>query len=47
MPLSDLIEKHLGHHPEKGESVYISPFEITVTDTTLVDVKTVRISTRL
>lgn len=47
MTLSDLIQKHLKHHPEKGESIYIAPFEIKVKETTLVDVKTICISTRM
>lgn len=46
LTLSDLITKRLGHHPEKGESIYIAPFELTVTETTLVDVKTISISTK-
>lgn len=45
--LSDIIIEHLGHRPEKGESIYIAPFELTVKEATLREVKTVAISTRL
>jgi CBS domain containing-hemolysin-like protein len=43
--LSELIAAKLGRHPEKGESIYIAPFELTVKETTLLDVKTVSVST--
>lgn len=45
LTLSELISKHLGHYPEKNDSIYISPFELTVKEVTLLDVKTVSIST--
>ncbi len=47
LSLSDLITNTLGHHPEKGESIYISPLELTVKETSLLDVKTISISTRM
>lgn len=47
MTLSELITHHLGHHPEKGEEVYIAPFDFTVKETSLMDVKTVTVSTRM
>jgi putative hemolysin len=45
LTLSELIEARLGRHPEKGDSIYIAPFELTVKEATLLDVKTVSIST--
>jgi len=47
MTLSELISNRLGHNPEKGESIYIAPFELTVKETSLLDVKTVSISSRI
>jgi CBS domain containing-hemolysin-like protein len=47
LTLAELIQQRLGHHPEKGESVLISPFELTVKETSLLDIKTISISTRL
>lgn len=45
LTLSELIAAKLGRHPEKGDSIYIAPFELTVKETTLLDVKTVSITT--
>jgi CBS domain containing-hemolysin-like protein len=47
LTLSELITQKLGHHPEKGESIYISPFELTVKETTIRDIKKVAVSTRM
>lgn len=47
MTLGELIEKHLGHHPEKGETVYIDPFTLTVKETSLRGVKSVEITTKI
>jgi len=44
--LSEVIIKHLGHYPEKGESIFLAPFEITVKENTLTEIKTISISTR-
>jgi putative hemolysin len=46
LTLSDLIHRSLGHLPERGESIFIPPFELTVKETTLRDIKTVTISTQ-
>lgn len=46
LTLSELIAIHLGHNPEKGDSIYLAPFELTVKETSLMNVKTVSISTR-
>ncbi|HEV8051678.1 MAG TPA: hemolysin family protein [Parachlamydiaceae bacterium] len=43
--LSELIETRLGRQPEKGDSVYIAPFELTVKEASLREIKTVSIST--
>lgn len=45
--LFDLIADHLGHRPEKGDTAFISPFELTVKDSPLLGGKTVSISTRM
>ena len=45
--LAEVITKSLGHHPERGESIYIEPFEITVKDTSLLEIKTVSIKTKM
>lgn len=45
LTLSELIGARLGRHPEKGDSIYIAPFELAVKETTILDVKTVSIST--
>ena len=39
MTLSELIIEQLGHHPEAGESVFIDPFELTVAETSLLEIK--------
>jgi len=46
LTLSDVIIKHLGHYPEKGESVFLAPFELTVKENTISEIKTISISTR-
>lgn len=46
LTLAELVINTLGHVPEEGEAVYIEPFEITVKEATLLDVKTVNISTK-
>jgi len=47
LTLSNLIMSRLNHRPEKGETVLIGSFEITVKETTLLDIKSVTISTRV
>lgn len=46
MTLAELVIKTLGHMPEEGESVYIEPFEITVKEATLLEIKSVTITTK-
>jgi len=43
--LEELIEKALGHPPEKGESVHIDQFELTVEDVPLLGPKKIAIRT--
>lgn len=45
--LGQLMARILGRNPEKGETVYIEPFELTVTETSLTEVKKIHIGTRL
>lgn len=47
LTLAELIEKEIGHHPDKGDSIYISPFELIVKETSLLEVKTVFVTTRI
>lgn len=44
--LAELVTQEIGHHPEVGESIYIEPFEITVKETSLLEVKSVNIRSR-
>ena len=43
--LDELVEKKLGHPPEKGESVHIDQFELTVEDAPLIGPKKILIRT--
>ncbi|NGX37455.1 MAG: Magnesium and cobalt efflux protein CorC [Chlamydiae bacterium] len=43
--LEELLEKKLGHPPEKGESVHIDQFELTVEDAPLIGPKKIAIRT--
>jgi CBS domain containing-hemolysin-like protein len=45
--LAELMTKVLGHQPEEGETAYIPPFELTVKETTLLEIKSVTIKTRV
>lgn len=47
LTLSELIEEHLGHHGEEGESVMIYPFELVVKEVRMLDIKSVTITTHL
>lgn len=46
LTLSELMMARLGHHPERGESIYVDPFELTVKETTLLDIRALTVSTR-
>ncbi|MBS4171102.1 hemolysin family protein [Neochlamydia sp. AcF95] len=45
LKLSELVLSKLGHMPEEGESIYIEPFVITVNEATLLEIKSVMITT--
>lgn len=47
LTLNELIQNTLGHPPEKGESIYLTPYEFSVKETSLLEVKTVAVRTRL
>lgn len=44
--LAELLKAILSHHPEVGESINIGPFQMTVEEVSLLEVKSVRIRTR-
>lgn len=46
LTVSEVLEKELERHPSVGESVYIAPYEFTVKETALLDVKTIRVTNR-
>ncbi|MBA3816952.1 MAG: CBS domain-containing protein [Parachlamydiaceae bacterium] len=45
--LSEFIIDHLGHRPEKGETFNFDSFEFTIKEVSLLDIKSVCISTRI
>lgn len=45
--LAQLMTKMLGHYPEVGDSVYISPLELMVKETSLMEIKKIAITTRI
>jgi putative hemolysin len=45
--LSEFLMNRFEHHPEVGESIFIDPFELTVKETSLLEIKTVHIKTIL
>lgn len=45
--LSELIIDHLGHRPEKGETFNIDQFEFTIKEVSLMEIKSISISTRI
>lgn len=46
MTLSELVTERFGHHPEVGETISIGPFELSVEETSLLEVKSVKITSR-
>jgi len=46
LTLARLVQDLLGHVPEVGESVFIAPFEITIKETSLLDIKSVSVRTK-
>lgn len=47
LTLAQLMEKYLGHLPTQGESVQLGPFELVVKEASLLEVKSINISTRV
>lgn len=43
LSLAELMERELGRPPEEGDSVYLKPFELTVKETSLLEVKRIRV----
>ena len=41
--LAELLNKHFDHHPEKGESIRIDHFELTVEEASLLGAKTIKV----
>lgn len=44
--LSELFLKKLDHHPEVGESLFFPPFELTIKESSLLEIKKVLVHTR-
>lgn len=47
LTLEELMTQTLGHHPEADESIYLPPFELTVKEASLMEVKKITITTRI
>lgn len=45
--LSELVEEALGHPPQVGDSVSLEDFELTVKETSLLDIKTLLVNTKM
>jgi putative hemolysin len=45
--LAELMEKVLGHPPMEDETIYIPPFELTVVESSLMEIKKIAIKTRI
>lgn len=45
LTFAELLEERLGKHPEKGDTIYLAPFELTVKEATMREVKSVSVST--
>lgn len=45
--LSELITEILGHEPSVGDSIYLEPFDLTVESAGLLEVKSVKVTTRI
>ncbi len=43
MSLAKLMVDQLGHHPEVGESIDLPPFELTVVETRMMEVKSIKV----
>lgn len=45
LSLADLMRLQLGHHPNVGETVYFGPFELRVESVSILEIKTISITT--
>jgi putative hemolysin len=45
LTLAELLEEHLGRFPEKGDTIYLAPFELAVKEATLREIKSISVST--
>lgn len=43
--LAELIKDRLGHHPEVGDSTFVDPFEMTVSEISLLEIKSIKVQT--
>lgn len=46
MTLSELVTEHIGHHPEVGETIVVGSFELAVEEAGLLEVKSIKITSR-
>lgn len=46
LTLEELMAETLGHHPVLDESIYLPPFELTVVESSLMEIKKIAIKTR-
>ncbi len=47
LTLAKLVIQTLGHMPEEGETIYLGPFEITVKEASMLEIKSVTITTQV
>lgn len=45
--LAEMLQALLEHTPEKGESVWIPPYEFTIKETSLLEIKTISVKTKI
>ncbi len=45
--LSDYLKTHFDHHPEVGESYLVAPYELIVKESTILDIKSIQVKSRI
>lgn len=45
--LADLFLQHAGHHPEEGDKIYIAPYELEVKESSLLEIKSITVRTKI
>lgn len=45
--LEELIRHSIGIHPEEGDSIYIEPYQLTISEITLTEIKEISVSTKI